>query len=124
VERHTRQRTAIRDALEHAGRPLSPPEILNLAKGRVKALGLATVYRNIRAMIESGEIVQVELPGDSPRYERAGKHHHHHFHCRTCGKVFEAEGCPTGLATLVPGGFELEGHEILLFGRCRACVNP
>jgi Fur family ferric uptake transcriptional regulator len=82
---------------------------------------MATVYRSVKSLVESGEVVAVELPGEPARYEAAGKHHHHHFHCRTCKKVYEVEGCPGELDALVPKGFELESHELVLYGRCLAC---
>lgn len=121
MERQTRQRKAIRDALQDAGRPLSPTEILTLAKPRVRGLGMATVYRSIRSLVEAGELVSVELPGEPARYESAGKHHHHHFHCRACKRVFEVEGCPEDIESLVPKGFALEAHEVVLYGRCAGC---
>ena len=30
--------------------------------------------------------------------------------------------CPGGLAALTPPGFALEGHELVLYGRCDACT--
>lgn len=121
--RNTRQRQAIRDALEAAGRPLSPLEVLEAAREAVPGIGLATVYRNLKVLADEQWIAQVDLPGDSPRYEVAGKDHHHHFRCRGCGGVFEVEGCPGDLRTMVPKGFRLEGHEVILFGRCAACMD-
>lgn len=121
MERQTRQRLAIRGALQQADRPLSPAEIHALSKSRSRGLGMATVYRSIRMMVEAGEIVAVELPGETPRYEAAGKHHHHHFHCRVCQRVYEVEGCPEDIGSLVPRGFTLEDHEVVLYGRCAAC---
>ena len=44
MERSTRQRTAIRETLAEAGRPLSPQEILTAAHAQVPGLGIATVY--------------------------------------------------------------------------------
>ena len=52
LERSTRQRAAIRDAIEQAGRPLLAQEVLELACRHVPRLGIATVYRNIKAMME------------------------------------------------------------------------
>ncbi len=120
-ERQTRQRTAIRDVIHDAGAPVSPKEILELAQGRLAGLGMATVYRTLKLLAEAGVVQQVEIPGESPRYELAGKAHHHHFYCRPCGKVFEVEGCPGDFADLAPKGFTLEGHELVLFGACDRC---
>ncbi len=121
MQRQTRQRQAIRDAFTTAGRPLSPAEVQSLASPRTRRIGMATVYRSIRAMIESGELIEVDLPGEPSRYESAGKVHHHHFHCRTCKRVYEVEGCPEDLRALVPRGFSLEDHEVVLYGVCAAC---
>ncbi|CAG0988265.1 Zinc-specific metallo-regulatory protein [Phycisphaerales bacterium] len=122
-ERQTRQRQAIRDAIADAGVPLSPREILDQAKAHVDGLGLATVYRTLKLLADAGIVIPVEIPGQSPRFELAGKHHHHHFHCRQCGKVYEVEGCCGHFEEHAPAGFEIEGHEVLLFGRCAVCVG-
>lgn len=120
--RKTQQRAAIRKALELAARPLSPQEILDSARGETPGLGIATVYRNIRSMMDDQMLRTVELPGSPCRYELAGKAHHHHFHCRGCDRMFEVDACPGSLMDLVPSGFELEEHEIILYGRCRDCA--
>ena len=100
---------------------MSAQEILRAAKKSSAGLGLATVYRNIRAMCESGEVAEVGVPGEAPRYERAGKSHHHHFLCRRCGRLFEVEGCPGNLSALAPRGFTLESHDLTLLGLCDVC---
>lgn len=122
MERRTRQRDAIRRALGAAKRPMSAADLHESARGEVRGIGVATVYRTIKAMLEAGEIVTVALPGDTPRYEIAALGHHHHFHCRACGGVFEVQGCPKNLARLAPPGFAVDGHEVVLYGRCTGCV--
>ncbi len=122
MQRDTRQRKAIRQALTEAGHPLSPKELLEAAREQVKGLGIATVYRNLKALHEDGWITTVELPGEPPRYELSGKGHHHHFHCRACDRVYEVEGCPGDIKAITPQGFELEDHEFVLYGRCDLCA--
>src|SRR5690606_27808311 len=92
--RSTRQRGAIISTLTAADRPLSAVEILHLARSHVPGLGLATVYRTIDSFAKAGDVATVEIPGRPPRYEIAGKDHHHHFLCSTCHRVFEVHGCP------------------------------
>jgi Fur family ferric uptake transcriptional regulator len=122
--RDTSQRRAIREAVEGAGRPLSATEILAAARRTVPSLGIATVYRAVRRMQHEGALLQVDLPGDAPRYESSGKDHHHHFHCRSCARVYEVEACPGTFAMPAPPGFEVEDHEVILYGRCPACLQP
>lgn len=120
--RDTAQRRAIRESLKRAGRPLSLDEIRGAAKSASPGLGLATVYRTMNALVSAGEAKAVELPGSAPRYELVGSgHHHHHFHCTRCDRVFELEGCLPGVGSLVPKGFRLASHELFLEGLCDSC---
>lgn len=122
MERDTAQRRAIRQVFLDTPRPLGPREVLELAQDRVRSLGIATVYRTVKALVAEGWLVAVELPGEPPRYERAGKQHHHHFVCRSCDRVFEVHGCPGDLSAGVPSGFRLQAHEVVLYGVCAACA--
>ena len=121
MERATRQNTAIREAIEAAGRPLSPTEVLDEARRHVAALGLATVYRNLKALVDEGAIQVVTLPGEVARYELAQRGHHHHFRCDACQRVFDVHRCPGDLAGLAPPGFAVARHEITLYGLCSDC---
>ena len=122
MERSTRQRSAIRTVIDAAGRPLSPQEVLETAQAEVPALSMATVYRNLKMLVNEGEIATVTLPGDSPRYESSEHAHHHHFQCTQCKRVFDVHACPGNLAQLAPKGFTVEHHELTLYGRCDNCT--
>lgn len=119
--RDTRQRAAIRHAIDASPRPLLPAEILELAQQEVAALGIATIYRNIKLLLEEQAIRVVELPGQLPRYESAQHAHHHHFQCRQCDRVFDIHACPGDFAALAPKGFKVEAHELTLYGTCVDC---
>ncbi len=122
MKRKTSQRQAIRDVLADAGRPLSVAEVQDAAAATVPGLGSATVYRAVNDLLADGFLKAVELPGQPARYERADLGHHHHFHCESCGKAFDVQGCPGKMSQLAPEGFEVRAHEIILYGRCPACV--
>jgi Fur family ferric uptake transcriptional regulator len=122
MERNTRQRAAIRDAIAQAARPLLPHEVLEAAQPLAPGLSIATVYRNLRAMQEDGSLHAVMLPGENPRFELAGGGHHHHFQCRHCQRVYEVEACPGDLSALAPPGFTVDDHELTLYGRCANCM--
>jgi len=123
MQRDTNQRKAIREALLAADRPLSPQELLDAAQSRVPGMGMATVYRTVKGLLEEKWLVSVDLPGEPPRYEVAGKPHHHHFRCESCGKVYEVHGCPGAMDDLVPEGFKLRSHQITLVGVCGECSS-
>jgi Fur family transcriptional regulator, ferric uptake regulator len=123
MERNTRQRTAIRSAIAQAQRPLLPQEVLDAAQAQVPGLGLATVYRNLKALVDEGEVKSVHLPGDNPRFELAAHDHHHHFQCQQCERVFDVHACPGDLSRLAPAGFTVESHDLTLYGRCDECAR-
>lgn len=144
MERLTRQRRAVIDALQTSGRTLSPPEMLERARQAAPGLNLSTVYRQIKALESDGDIVKVVLPGQPARYElrcthgapaspeRSGAagtprhdpaHHHHHFHCTCCEAVVPIHGCPGDMQNLAPQGFQVEAHDLVLHGRCADCVR-
>ena len=119
--RKTRQKDAIRTAFTAADRPLSHEEALTLAQQQVDGLSIATVYRNIHLLVDEGWLVPVEVPGDTTRYETAGKEHHHHFQCNECGKMFELPGCGVDVKPKLPRGFRGTGHEFYVYGVCDSC---
>lgn len=123
MQRNTIQRKAIQQVFEDIEHPLSPKEVLDKAQATVPQLGLATVYRTLNSFIDEGILTTVEVPGETQRYEKAGKHHHHHFNCRVCGRMFEMEGCPGNLSDIVPKGFQMEDHELFIYGRCKSCIT-
>jgi Fur family ferric uptake transcriptional regulator len=119
--RATQQRKTIQSVLIRQARPLAVSEILELARNELPGLGIATVYRNIKALQCEGLVTQVDLPGQPPRWEVVPENHHHHFLCNTCDKLFEIKGCPEDMAKLLPEGYTLEKHDILLRGQCDMC---
>lgn len=68
IFRETKQRNAINNAFRNADRPLNPKEVLAIAENEVENLGIATVYRNIKSMLESGEIITVPGVDIAPCY--------------------------------------------------------
>ena len=119
--RNTRQKRAIRDVFEHAQRPLSTEEIFDEAHDAIHSLGIATVYRSIRALLDEGWLTPVEVPGRTPLYERAGKGHHHHFVCTGCARVYELDGCSSEIRGDLPSGFRATGHDVTIYGDCATC---
>jgi len=122
-QRQTRQRDAIFQVIEETSGPLPVDEIHQRAKKSLPNLGIATVYRALKLMLESRQVQQVNMPSGETRYESAHLGHHDHFQCRICRKVFDLEKCPLKLkiGSTLPGGFVVEDHEMTLFGLCAKC---
>jgi len=119
--RDTRQKRAIRDVFERATQPLSAEDILEQAQAASAGLGMATVYRSLRALLDDGLLQTVELPGRVVMYERADKAHHHHFLCSDCERVFEIDNCSTEVKGSLPRGFRATSHDVTIYGTCAEC---
>ncbi len=123
MKRMTTQKEAIRQVFRQLDRPLGIEEILGAARERVPALNRATVYRNVKLFVEEGWLLRINHPALGTLYERTGKEHHHHFHCRVCDRVFELPGCALDEKQATPKGFLTEAHEVFLSGVCTSCSS-
>ena len=81
MKRNTPQRMAIEKVFQKHDRPLGVNEILDCGRKLVRSLNLATVYRNLKLLVDDGWLKQIPHPLGGILYERTGKAHHHHFHC-------------------------------------------
>ena len=124
TRRKTVQRDAIRKVFLSKNRAIKVEEILEEGRGLVESLNQATVYRNLKYLLESGWIRTVHHPELGNLYEMAQKEHHHHFHCRSCERVFDLPGCALNETKSTPPGFVAERHEVFLFGVCSSCRGP
>ena len=129
MERNTRQRSAIRDAIAQADRPLLPQEVLEAAQHDVPGLGIATVYRNLVTLAEQGFASRTDLGDHVWRFELLdeGGHEgprHAHYVCTDCGEVscmkeVEVEMVSPATRPGAPG----KVSEILFKGVCDKCDN-
>jgi len=121
MKRQTNQRKAIVRVLDEAEQALSVEDVLERGRNLVASLNRATVYRNLRALTDGGMARRIVHPELGTLYEREGKPHHHHFHCRRCDRLFEVAGCALDVSGSAPAGFHTESHEVFLYGTCPAC---
>lgn len=119
--RQTRQRDAIEEVLKKESRPLTLPEIHQQAQKLVKGIGLRTIYRHIKDLSSQGRIVGMDYPGQPLRYEMVGGHHHSHFICRICNKVYDLQVQVPDVEIQAPDGFDITGQETIFYGSCKSC---
>lgn len=100
---------------------MSANELWERMRANQSRIGLATVYRALNRGVDEGRLVAVGLEPGSVRYEAANLDHHHHFLCSGCGHAYDLKGCVRSLERLLPEGFEMTNHEILLYGTCAEC---
>jgi len=120
--RVTPARRAIAAALLGVGRPLSPAEVLALARRERPGLGRATVYRTLALLVQLGLVVPRPAPGGI-RYSLVSKGMHR-LVCRSCGVELLLTECPAGsLAGELARryGFQVDGHLLEFYGLCPDC---
>jgi Fur family ferric uptake transcriptional regulator len=106
----------------------SAQEIHALLTERGEAVGLATVYRTLQLLSESGEVDMLRTEdGESAIYRRCrlSERHHHHLVCRHCGATVEVEGPAVERwtqAIAAEHGYSEIAHTLELFGTCPRCA--
>ena len=87
-------------------------------------VGRATVFRNIKLMVEMGFVCRVLLGDGLLRYQISHRGHHHHLICSDCGRSEDLLGCDLDSILqdrAADHDFAMEGHWLEVYGRCRAC---
>ena len=121
MDRQTKQRFLLMELFKKSEVPISPKEAFEKAREKFSNIGLTTVYRFVKEFLNEGILIAAEIPGKAKKYELAGKAHHHFFKCIKCLKIYPIDRCPNDLETIIPNGFQLISHEIMLFGICQSC---
>nr|WP_062735623.1 transcriptional repressor [Kocuria turfanensis] len=125
MTRTTRQRSALTELLDRTPEFRSAQQLHAMLAEQGEPVSLATVYRNLSALAEAGEVDALAAPGGEMRYRRCARaEHHHHLVCRRCGHTVEvAETAVERWAAQAARrhGFTDVGHAIELHGICGSC---
>ncbi|WP_364510608.1 Fur family transcriptional regulator [Nocardioides sp. LML1-1-1.1] len=122
--RPTKQRLAITTALREAVDFQSAQEIHDALRQGGEKVGLATVYRTLQAMADSGEVDVRHSPAGEATYRRCSASHHHHLVCRSCGRTVEITGSAVerwARSVADEHGFTDVAHTVELVGLCADC---
>jgi Fur family ferric uptake transcriptional regulator len=119
--RKTQAREAIIDTLKKAKRPVTAREIIDAVADSRPDINKSTVYRFIKSLLASEQIVAIALPGKGSLYELRGAGSHHHFTCEKCQKVVCLGNSQLELKRMVPKGFAISPQHLVLSGLCARC---
>jgi len=122
-QRQTTQRRAILKVIRGARGPLTIERIHKQAKRGNRNLGIATVYRTVKLLLQSRQIKPITLPDGETRYEPTDLGHHCYFFCGDCGQVYDLNMCAVSIpdGTTLPEGYRVDGHSLTLHGSCPKC---
>lgn len=122
--RQTKQKKAIYDVLERMNTHLPAEQIFKLVRKKVKNISLATVYRNLETMTDTGLLHEVYVSGFPKWYEIKKHECHGHLFCRDCHCLIDVVDC--GLCFVknrMEKDLKFSGEEImyLVVGVCDKC---
>ena len=120
-QRKTEQREIIIKVIKESPGPVTVNEIHEKCAEEGAAMGIATVYRTIKLLLNNELIAQVILPDGKARYEMAKLSHHHHFQCNECDSTYDIDIPCSLLHDLEVDDHLVENHEITLSGKCKDC---
>src|SRR5271156_6547813 len=120
--RCTAQRYAVTAFLmEHTGHPTAA-EIFEGVNRLDPRSSRATIYKNLRDLVEAGLVREVAVEGRAARFDAKGMRHHH-FICDRCGNVEDIEwyGVPKPAPRSI-GKRTLRECELIFRGLCTKCA--
>jgi len=119
----TPQRLLMIKHIEKAGH-ISIEKLFEAVRGEFPSISLATVYKNIDALLSTGLIREVGIVGGKHVFELA-RGDHIHFICKKCGAIMDIQPkeniLPEAVATNLPG--KMEEVELNIYGICDSCRN-
>jgi Fur family ferric uptake transcriptional regulator len=122
--RSTRQRRALVAELAASEGFRSAQDLHHALREQGEPVGLATIYRALQAMVDSGELDTVKADGNEAVYRLCSPAHHHHLVCRRCGRTVEVSGPAVerwASKVAEEHGFADVDHTLELFGVCQVC---
>ncbi|MGH9091395.1 MAG: Fur family transcriptional regulator [Acidimicrobiales bacterium] len=127
-ERSTRQKRALAAVLRASDGFRSAQELHAELRARGENVALTTIYNQVRALAEVGELDALRGDDGETRYRRCtSDEHHHHLVCRRCGTAVEIEGPEVERWAARIGnehGFTDVSHTLEIVGTCPDCAPP
>ncbi len=122
----TIQREVILETLYGSDAHLTPEALHHLIQNKHPDLktGIATVYRTLALLEESGVVTSLSFGAQGKKYELGAKEHHDHLICTECGKIteFVDEEIEKRQHFITKElGFKMEDHSMQIYGICSQC---
>ncbi len=115
----TPQRVAIVEELYSNGHMNIDELYKNLLK-KFPSISLATIYKNVNAMLEKVFLKEVKIPEAKSVYELI-KEDHSHLVCKSCGMIEDIDLDTSMLQSSLNSNFKIENVEVVFSGICSHC---
>ncbi|RUM66132.1 MAG: transcriptional repressor [Sulfurospirillum sp.] len=103
---------------------MSIDDLYQSIKKSFPSISLATVYKNINAMMDMNFIQEVKIPNQKSRFE-LNKEPHSHLFCQKCGKVEDIELELNTITTQAAqkSGYKIDEQSLIFSGICPKCAK-
>ena len=121
--RMTHQREVILDELKKSKNHPSADELYDRIRKQLPRISLATVYRNLEILSETGAIRKIEISGRQKRFDSVLSRHNH-IYCVQCHRVDNIDIKTPEKTPLQPEdsrGYRVAGYRVEFFGYCPDC---
>ena len=122
--RLTPQRQAVLEVVRDGGAHLTADAIRQAVQLRFPGVGVATIYRALETLTQTGHVVALRLPGESGTRFDGRTARHHHLVCSGCGEVTDVDiAVPSQVLTAAAKQADavVESYDLQFRGKCRAC---
>jgi Fur family transcriptional regulator, ferric uptake regulator len=122
--RPTRQRVEVLGELARERGDATAQQLWRRLRDGGSSIGLATVYRTLGLLSESGVVDALAHGGPETCYRLCGEGHHHHLVCTECHRVVEVHGCDLSAwvdEVSAAHDFVPSEHRLELTGVCADC---
>ncbi len=122
--RLTKQRQIILEELKKVKTHPTADEVYFMVRDKLPKISIATVYRNLEALSNTGYVLKIESAGSQKRFD-GNANPHLHIRCIRCGKVrdiderFEISEDYKNIKT----DFKILGCDFSLYGICKDCAE-
>lgn len=122
--RLTSQRLALARLLSVSENHPNASQLFEKLRIQFPTVSLATIYKTLALLKKEGEVLEIDLHGDS-RYDGAKPFPHSHLICDSCGKIFDGDEAQAirELHKEVEDkyGFQITHPQLNFYGLCRDC---
>jgi len=118
----TPQRLIILENIYNDGH-INIDNLFDKVKQTFNSISLATIYKNINAMIDNSILTEVKLPNTKSVYEII-KQKHYHLLCNNCQSITDIEIDTSSIINDISSRyhFQVDKSDLVLSGICQKCL--
>ena len=88
-------------------------------KKRNSKIVQATVYNNLKTLVESGKIIRISQPGFPDRFDNTSRHDH--IICSLCGAISDISLCDLTSSIEAQLGHKIDSYDLRINYQCENC---